>query len=639
MPSLQIRLLGRFQVELDNRPVTTLEHQRLQHLLAYLVLYRSSPRPRSRVATTFWPEASDAQALTNLRNLIYRLRSALPDADIYMLANSHQVGWRATGCCDLDVASFEAYLTTAATAGDVASRAEALAAAVQCYQGDFLPDCYDDWAIEARERLRHNYHGALLQLTQLLEAQCEYLGAIQHARQLLRDEPLQEAYYRLLMRLYALSGDRAGIARTYQACIEVLRQELAVEPAQETLLLYWQLWRAGERPEPPLARVAMRSVGRETAQQELQCLWRQTERGQAHMALITGEPGIGKTQLARDVLEWATRQGVPCAEASCYAAEGALPFAAATTWLRSAPIQATMRALDVRSRLEVARLCPDLLALEDEHAQLTIAPEPLQRQRFFAALAQALLAGEQPRMLLLDDVHWCDRETAEWLHYLLRSRPAAPLFLVATARSDELTTDRPLHTLMSSLRRLDQLTVVELSRLDQNATEELAATLIGRRLPSEIGKVVYGATEGVPLFIVELLRAGLHDHCLGSTPGSCGAELPELPAQLVEHLTDRLALVSPMAVTVATIVALCDQPLSFETLARALELNEEALLMALDELLFRRILREQGDDVIALGHRAFRAPLLARLSRVRRRVLERRLASAGKAEYLIVRRA
>src|SRR5256885_2398558 len=149
-----------------------------------------------------------------------------------------------------------------------------------------------------------------------------------------------------------------------------------------------------------------------------------------------------------DLLEaWVSRQGMTTASARCYAAEGRLPYAPVTTWLRTEALHAGLLTLDPIFLTEVARLLPEL------QAKLPVVPRPTepqegrQRQHFFEALARALLSAHQPLLLLLDDLHWCDTETLEWLHYLFRFTPHARLLLLGTVRVEEVL---PGHALVAS---------------------------------------------------------------------------------------------------------------------------------------------------------------------------------------------
>jgi DNA-binding SARP family transcriptional activator len=94
--TLHIKLLGDFRLVYGDEPVTSIDTPRLQSLLAYLLLHRDAPQSRHRLAFLFWPDSQEAQALTNLRNLLYRLRHDLPDADLFLYVDRNTLQWRST---------------------------------------------------------------------------------------------------------------------------------------------------------------------------------------------------------------------------------------------------------------------------------------------------------------------------------------------------------------------------------------------------------------------------------------------------------------------------------------------------------------------------------------------------------------
>lgn len=87
IPPLRLSLLGDFLLISGETPVTTLTVPRVQSLLVYLVLHRSAPQDRSHLAFLLWPDSEEAQAHTNLRQLLYHLRQALPHADHLLYAD------------------------------------------------------------------------------------------------------------------------------------------------------------------------------------------------------------------------------------------------------------------------------------------------------------------------------------------------------------------------------------------------------------------------------------------------------------------------------------------------------------------------------------------------------------------------
>src|SRR4029453_2689231 len=112
-PTLHIRLFGDFSLVYGEEPVTSINTPRLHSLLAYLALHRDAPQLRQHLAFLFWPDTSEAQARTNLRQLLHQLRHALPDADRFLYADSNTVCWRPDAPFQLDLAEFERALADA----------------------------------------------------------------------------------------------------------------------------------------------------------------------------------------------------------------------------------------------------------------------------------------------------------------------------------------------------------------------------------------------------------------------------------------------------------------------------------------------------------------------------------------------
>ena len=119
-PPLTIRLLGEYTVTAAGQSVRGLETARLQALLAYLILHRGAPQARQRVAFLFWPDTNDAQAQTNLRQLLHTLRKRLPDADLHLEIADRTVAWRADSPAVVDLVWFQTAMADAAQPAGVA---------------------------------------------------------------------------------------------------------------------------------------------------------------------------------------------------------------------------------------------------------------------------------------------------------------------------------------------------------------------------------------------------------------------------------------------------------------------------------------------------------------------------------------
>ncbi len=213
---MEVYLLGQFQVKVDGEVITSLNHPRLQELLAYLLLQQGKSVSRRQIAFLFWPDSSEEQARTNLRNLLHRLRRAFPASDHFLVINETHLQWRSDISFTLDVIEFEDAILQAESAQG-SDQVEFLAQAARLYGGDLLPECYSDWLLAERERLRQSYMSILEKVAGLYEDQRSYAKAIQPVHDLLRQDPLNENAYARLMRLYAIESTRETMLRYFNA--------------------------------------------------------------------------------------------------------------------------------------------------------------------------------------------------------------------------------------------------------------------------------------------------------------------------------------------------------------------------------------------------------------------------------------
>ena len=299
------------------------------------------------------------------------------------------------------------------------------------------------------------------------------------------------------------------------------------------------------------------------------------------MALVTGEAGLGKTRLGEEMLGWADAQGIAVARTRAYAAEGRLAFSPITGWLRSGAVRESLARLDPLWRAEAARLVPELLVEQPDAARPAALAEYWQRPQFFEGLARAITGAAPALVLLIDDLQWCDGDTLEFLHYLLRFAADVRLLVVGTIRVDEIDAQHAVRGLSTALRRTDQLTEIALTSLDAAETAKLAARIAGKDLDTSAAFRLFSQTEGNPLFVVETVRAGL-------APAGQGA----LPPKVHAVITGRLNQLGADAREVAGLAAVIGRAFSIEILTMASDHGEARVTRALDELWQRRIVRE-----------------------------------------------
>src|SRR3954471_17131066 len=146
--STRIQMFGTLQITHRQIALTSVNTNRLQSLLAFLVLNQDVAQSREHLAFLLWPESTESQARTNLRQLLHHLRRALPVDCSLLVTDNHTARWRTHSACSIDVVEFQAAALRAAEAeksGDLTSAREALEHAERLYEDDLLPDLYDDW--------------------------------------------------------------------------------------------------------------------------------------------------------------------------------------------------------------------------------------------------------------------------------------------------------------------------------------------------------------------------------------------------------------------------------------------------------------------------------------------------------------
>ena len=661
-PVVQIRLLGDFSLVCDGRLVPEINTPRLQSLIAYLALHRDAPQLRQHLAFLFWPDSNEAQARNNLRQLLHVLRRALPPESSFLDVDNRTVQWRHDVQLRLDVDEFERARATIESADQHQNLGALRAAATQVdklYQADLLPGCYDEWIIPERDLLREQFLQALDRLIRLYETHHDLDAAIHCARHLIRHAPLNEDAYMSLMRLLAQSGDRTGALQVYQTCVSVLRRELQVEPGQATKDLYQRVLRMEVEPvepaeqespveppapaeqeplsRPPLA-AAPSLVGRQREWAVLHQAWQAATTRGPGFVFITGEAGIGKSRLAEELAHRATQLGATTTTTRSYAVEGRLSLAPVIEWLRSPALRPHIARLETVWLTEVARILPELLTEYPDLPHYAPMNEYGQRQRFFQALALAVLSAPQPLLLVIDDLQWCDQDTLEWLHYLLRFGAAAHLLVVGTVRSGELLPDHPLRTLLNHLRQTAVVTEIALLPLDAAETAALAASMIDRELDTTSAMRLFGETEGNPLFVIEAVRAGL-DELLSQSAATEHMFVPQtraphtLPTGVRVVIAGRLAQLSPPARELAALAAVVGREFSLDILTHASHSDEESIVRALDELWERGIVREQGSMTYDFTHDKLREVAYDEISMPQRQLWHRRLARTLETLY------
>jgi DNA-binding SARP family transcriptional activator len=281
-------------------------------LLAYLAL-EGGPQTRDFLSALFWPDFDQSKAFANLRHTLWELQQTIGEG---LLINEREsIGFDPNADLSVDVQQFEDLLSKSFSQEKLTNRVSYLSDAVKLYRNHFLsgfslkdaPE-FNEWAFAQSEELRRRLSQALITLSEAHRSLGQAEQAIPYARRLITLDPLNESFHRQLMQVYMQAGQHSAALKQYQACEQILRKELGMDPQPETRDLYkkirkreikpLQVEKQEEKSEPPhnLPLPLSSFIGREKEQDEIIDLLAKKR----HVTLL-GAGGIGKTRLSLQV--------------------------------------------------------------------------------------------------------------------------------------------------------------------------------------------------------------------------------------------------------------------------------------------------------------------------------------------------
>lgn len=651
-PPVALHLLGTPRLLRDGAEAV-LANAKGVALLGYLAL-RRDPLPRDQALGLLWPESAPEAARKNLRNTLWAIRQALGPGAVAAAGDRLALGpdtWADARV--LDAGAGDPRRVPAPLAGDP----DALAG---LWRGPFLDGLavhdaaeLELWLAAARERLAARHLRVLAAVVDARRRAGDWPAVAAAADRGLAVDPLHEPLHRAQVEALVRLGQRAEAARRHAAWRHALQAELGVAPLPETEAAIDALLHAApaDRPDaaaprpsaspvgaPPQAtpdgaappagapsRAALPVavprppagvppfVGRADARAALTAAAGAAAAGGVRVALVTGEAGIGKSRLWQ---AWSADLAAPAVAAATRALETnrALPLVPVMDLLAHAPaVRAAVRPTpDAAPRppawlADLAPLLPDPQPLRPASARADLPVEEGRRRLFEAATQAVRAAGGAPLVLFVDDAHWADDMTLDWLGYLVHRRRGEPMLVVLAYRPEEAPA--ALRRLAADWVRQAIAAPVPLSRLADADADALLAAL---GVDPGAAPALRAKAHGNPLFLTELARAGAEP----------------VPPVLAETVRSRLAGVPDAARQVLQAAAVLGGDADFQALRRVAGRGEDETLDAIDALVSAAVLTEHPDGSLAFTH-----PLVADIVRqglgaARRAVLHRRAAEA-----------
>jgi class 3 adenylate cyclase/tetratricopeptide (TPR) repeat protein len=408
----------------------------------------------------------------------------------------------------------------------------------------------------------------------------------------------------------------------------VSAREIAWEGGGETMPL-----------SPRLATMAREAfVGRIAERARLDAAFDVANAGERHVALVAGEPGIGKTRLAVELARDANAAGAIVLDGRCNEDLGApfQPWMQALAHFSLHTPEPELRALFAREVVHALPLLPELRRRLPDLTSGTSGDAEPERWRLFEAI-DALLAGASlgaPVVVLLDDLHWADQASLALLRHVAHSARPAAILLLGTYRETDLGRTHPLSETLADLRRESDVTRVLLHGLDRAELGELVAVRAEHSTPSSFVDALHAETEGNPFFADEVLRHVIEAGALRREQGGWTADralaeigIPEGVRDVIGRRLSRLSETANWALRAASVIG---REFELPELEAASGLARDALLDAIDEAGRARIAVEVpgAPGRFAFAHALIRSTLYDELGSAQRMRLHWRVGEA-----------
>jgi DNA-binding SARP family transcriptional activator len=651
---MDFRILGPLEV-LENGRAITLGGSKQRALLALLLLHHNETLSTDRLIDELWGERPPANAAKTVQMQISRLRKALAgDAgnDSAGAIVTRERGYELRLDPErLDAQRFERLIVEGRrelASGRPKRAVRAIEEALSLWRGAPLADlAYEPFArgdVTRLEDLHVTAHEERIDAKLALGEHAEVVGQLE---QLIAEHPYRERLRGQLMLALYRADRQADALQAYQTARRTLVEELGIEPGErlreleravlaQDAALHLSVEREAS-PEPAVETVRGAFVGRERELTELVGGLEEVFAGHGRLFLLAGEPGIGKSRLADELIVRARARGARILVGRCWEAGGAPAY---WPWVQS--LRALVRDSDdstLRSQLgagaaELAQIIPELRGRFPGLREPLAVDSDRARFRMFDATAEFLRNASQHRtlVLVLDDLHAADAPSLLLLRFLARELGSTRILLLGAYRTIDPTPGEPLTELLAEVAREPVTRRFELGGLSEREVARYVELTASGLASSTLVAGLHAETEGNPLFVGEIVRLLSFE----GVPSDEAADVRlTIPQSIRDVIARRLTYLSPECNGMLLLASVIGREFALDTLARMAGVTEGELHDILDEALSARVVADVPDGVgrLRFAHVLIRDTLYDELTSARRVRLHRSARAALEALY------
>jgi uncharacterized membrane protein len=382
-------------------------------------------------------------------------------------------------------------------------------------------------------------------------------------------------------------------------------------------------------------------MGRESERSTIRAAIDRALRGHGSVIMLAGGPGVGKTRLAMEMAEYASRVGFRCLVGHCYERDEPFPFLPFAEIIEGSVTEAAslddFRRLIEENAAELVQIAPSLRRVFPDIPQPLELPSAQKRRYLFQSVSHTMWRAAQRRsqLYIVEDLHWADESTLALLIHLANRVSQLPVVIIGTYRNGYSENNPTLARTLEELIRMG-VRPFKLGGLSKDATAQMLRGLSQRQdVPESVVSLIFEKSQGYPFFVDEVYRHLIEEGKVFDAAGQFRTDIeideidvPENVRLIIGRRLEQLDQNEKRALTAAAVIG---RSFSFRLLTAICEIDVDELFTIVEKALRMGIIvasAEAPESPFTFSHELMRQTLLAGISTPRRQQLHANVADA-----------